>query len=173
MAELPKLASTARSVRRIHYKACGAPPVPTSVCGFDIPQEFQVIGSSQEQFLQFDSGMDDEKRILIFATQSGLNDLCNFQNWATDGTFKVSPTIFYQLQTIHIHLEHTSVPRMFALLPDKKEETYHRLYDALKDLLPEGLQPESLGLDFEKANLNASSNAFPMAHQSGCFFHLG
>ena len=82
---------------------------------------------SGEVFLQFDSGETDESRLLIFATNQGLDDLMHATHLAGDGTFKCVPKIYFQLFTLHIQIQNFSVPRLFALLPDKKEETYNRL----------------------------------------------
>ena len=59
--------------------------------------------------------------------------------------------IFYQLFTIHIIEKNVCVPRIFALLPNKTELTYNRLFDVLKRKLPL-CEPETVMLDFEKAD---------------------
>jgi len=63
--------------------------------------------------LLHDSGETDENIILIFGTQSGLDAMEKYDNWACDGTFKCCPEIFYQLFTIH-----STAPQIFALLPN-------------------------------------------------------
>ena len=35
-------------------------------------------------------------RILVFGTESGLDYLLKYKNWAYDGTFKCSPYVYYQ-----------------------------------------------------------------------------
>ena len=65
-----------------------------------------------ELFLQYDSGIEDPDRILIFMTESGKKDLENYGHWAGDGTFKICPVIFYQLYMVHVHInEFQTVPR--------------------------------------------------------------
>ena len=54
-----------------------------------------------EEFLLFDSGADDNNRILIFASAIDVNRLSRCSTWLMDGTFKTSPDIFYQLWVLH------------------------------------------------------------------------
>jgi hypothetical protein len=122
-AQFPPLYTLSRNIRRWRQIEENAPPVPQERHGYVIPEEFQFLQNG-EQFLQFDSGQDDKNRILIFASNEGLNDLASFPSLAGDGTFKVSPDIFYQVYTLHIQEKSFSIPRVFALLPNKSEETY-------------------------------------------------
>ncbi|XP_064079450.1 uncharacterized protein LOC135196532 [Macrobrachium nipponense] len=123
-----------------------------------------------EKFLQYDSGADDHNRILIFATEVGFEHLRRYRNWAVDGTFKVSPAIFYQLFTIHVQVEKCSFPRIYALLPNKTEETYKMLYKKIQELLQQN--PLTKMSNFEKGLFNAIKCTFPDTDVSGCFFHF-
>ena len=59
-----------------------------------------------KDFLLWDSGADDVRRILMFGTLSNLDLLQQHDHWwFIDGTFKVSPTIYSQLFTIHALIE--------------------------------------------------------------------
>ena len=58
-----------------------------------IPVELQVTEKG-DQFLAYDSGPDEEDRVLIFATETNLDLLETSQEWHADGTFKVSPNFF-------------------------------------------------------------------------------
>jgi hypothetical protein len=118
-----------------------SPSIPSLREGFEIPEKYTNLDNG-EQFLQFDSGSDDNKRILIFGSDTALTDLTYAKNWAGDGTFKSSPTIFYQLYIIHVQHNEISVPRLFCLLPDKTEETYTRLFEAIKCILGNLYEPE-------------------------------
>ncbi len=117
MSELPSIASISRNIRKWKQIKEKIPPNPSSRTGFHIPNEFKTLDNG-ENFLLFDSGPEDEQRILIFGTQKGLNDLESCQQWACDGTFKCSPGIYYQLWSLHIQMKSFSVPRLFALLPN-------------------------------------------------------
>ena len=127
---------------------------------------------NNENFLLYDSGANDVNRILIFCSDSGRLDLCQAKNIAVDGTFDSCPQIFFQLFTLHVVKKNTSVPRLFALLPNKTENTYERLFMAIKEQVP-AFKPESVLLDFEKATMNAINKVYPNASLLGCLFHLG
>ena len=99
------------------------PQFPSSRTGFDIPQSFQELQSG-ERFLAFDSGREEVNRMLLFVTDEGISDLNKYRNWAFDGTFNVSPTIFYQLFTIYVHIGNEVIPRSFAHLPYKTIDAY-------------------------------------------------
>lgn len=64
--------------------------------------------------MAYDIGINDPKRILFFSSEKGLDDLERFEHWACDGTFKVCPTLWYQLVTIHVIRGGVGVPRLFA-----------------------------------------------------------
>ena len=52
-----------------------------------------------EILLLFDSGEWDVDRILVFGTESDLEDLVKYKDWVCNGTFKCSPDVYYQLYT--------------------------------------------------------------------------
>ena len=76
-----------------------------------------------EDFLKYDSGMEDDHRILIFCIDEMINVLTQHPQWMADGTFKIASSIFYQLYTIHALVQGNLVPCVYAILPDKREET--------------------------------------------------
>lgn len=71
--------------------------------------------------LQFDSGDIDVDRLCLQQIKV-FDDLLNGKHWARNGTFKCSPTIFYQLHMLHVQVGLFSVLRLFALLPSKNQE---------------------------------------------------
>ena len=84
--------------RTIHSQRKDDDSPPTPLRREDIPvlpERYQVTKAG-EQFLIFDSGVGDNERILIFATQQGIRFLSNNSHWFMDGTFKLCPEIFYQ-----------------------------------------------------------------------------
>ena len=63
-----------------------------------------------------------------------MKNLLNLSNtWLVDGTFKLSPDIFYQIYTIHIELNGFAPPCVFVLLPNKTEKTYIRMIALLSE----------------------------------------
>ena len=133
-----------------------------------------TITTRDEPFLQFDSGPGDH-RILIFASPNQLDILSGAEEILIDGTFKVTPTIFTQLYTIHGVYRNGVFPLVFALLSDKQQQTYQKLINELRRLCP-SWSPKSVMVNFEKAAINAFEATFNSTTNpisiSGCFFHL-
>lgn len=86
----------------------------------------------RQRFLLFDSGRGND-RILIFGTDATLLLLEAAGEWYADGTFKVNPILFRQLLTVHIKYPNSNnvLPCLYALLPNKTENTYTRLFQAV------------------------------------------
>lgn len=138
-----------------------------------IPDEYTnyspTIGVS-EKFLLADSGPSND-RILIFGRPLGLKLLKDSKVWYMDGTFKVAPTLFSQVYIILVEFLGGVHPTIYALLPNKKEQTYQKLLNMLKELQPD-LEPTSVTCDFELAAITAIQNAFKDINIFGCYFHL-
>ena len=137
-----------------------------------IPQQFQVT-HSDEPFLLYDStsGIDTSNRILIYSTETNLRALTTTGHWFADGTFKVAPELFYQVFTIHALVDNNIIPCVYALLPNKTEDTYFEMFQQLLHLKPT-LHPRTLMIDYEVASRNAVLRVFPDVDVKGCFFHL-
>ena len=125
-----------------------------------------------EHVLHYDSGVGDEERILVqFGSPQGLQSLSQYDNWYADGTFKVIPEVFYQLYTVHAQCGDRIFPCIFALLPNKTEETYTRLLkENVSRINFNG--PGQILVDFECAAINAIITTIPNAVIKGCFYHL-
>lgn len=69
----------------------------------------------------------------MFATNAALNLLASSPNWLGDGTFKVVPSMFYQLYVIHVQWKQSykTVPVVFALMEGKSKEDYLSLFGFL------------------------------------------
>ncbi|KAM7308985.1 hypothetical protein ISCGN_012616 [Ixodes scapularis] len=85
--------------------------------------------------------------------------------------FKVSPSLFYQVYTIHGSLHGTVVPLVFALLSNKTQSTYARLFSVLRAHINH-LNVKVIYTDFELAAMNSFQNQFPGVRLQACFFHL-
>ena len=126
--------------------------------------------TDKEHFLLFDCGPSEET-IIIFSTKQNLQLLLKSKNWYADGTFKTVPQIFVQMYTIHcVHLNNV-IPAVYALLPNKTQQTYTEMFQALKSL-QDGLNPTSIMVDFEKSAVNAIHQEFGETKVQGCFFHF-
>jgi len=108
----------------------------------------------------------------MFGTTENLTLLQQNDHWFIDGTFKVAPTLFTQVFTIHALINNSAYPLVYVLLPNKTEHGYELVMQKILELQP-GLNPASIMVDFEKTSLNACATVFPGAGLAGCFFHLG
>ena len=84
---------------------------------------------------------------------------------------QVSPPLFAQMYTIHAEYLGAVHPLVYALLPNKAENTYNRMFTELKRLQP-NLNPTLVVTDFERAAINALATAFPNVSTAACFFHF-
>ena len=66
------------------------------------------------------------------------------------------------------------IPCIYALLPDKSEDTYRRFFEEVRNTLDLEHSPQDIMIDFEIAAINAVAaiNAFEGTEMKGCFFHL-
>ena len=119
----------------------------------------------------YDSRRDGD-RILIFGSNELLDGLARAKLWLADGTFKVFPSIFFQLYTIHFELVPGNNPvAVYCLVQNKAKPTYDIILQQLKTLIP-AASPERILVDFETAAMSAFQDAYPNAIISGCYFHL-
>ena len=127
-----------------------------------------------QPFKYFDSGPGSD-RILILTTNSNLDLLRQSRRWCGDGTFKAAPKLWTQLYTIHGQKNGFTLPCVFALLPDKRKETYLRLFRQIKSWIDEVPQQSEFCIflsDFEQGAYLAVPEVFPGVDSEGCFFHL-
>ena len=165
-----------RTIQRTRLRTAAAPVNPQNCADLEIPDSYKHIllddARGPELFLQYDSGAE-ENRILIFGTEESKRVLELSENWQADGTFKVTPPIFAQVYSIHASRHGDLVPAFYCLLPNKAQETYERLFRAVRQLMPNA-HPTSFLVDFEMSAINAIRMVFEYADLtvSGCFFHL-
>ena len=117
---------------------------PNSLSELQFPEEYTQTCSGSP-FLLFDSGPSNN-RILLFSTQRNLELMDHCDHWYADGTFRAAPPLFTQIYTIHAVKYNSTIPTVFALMPNKSQDTYVRLFNAIKDLKP-NLNPISIMTD--------------------------
>ena len=120
---------------------------------------------SGESFVLYDS-IGDNPRFIIFGTPASLAALTSCSH-----IFKSSPSIFFQLYTLHGLCGDITLPFLMCLFSDKQQNTYNRLFSAIKMLRP-NFNPATINIDFEHAVINAASKNFTGAQIWGCFFHF-
>ena len=169
---LPKLESLARVAQRARAKSSGSVnhPEASTSAEFELPPTCQTT-LRDEDFVAYDGRTEKGSRVIIFATRRSLDTLTEHPNWIADGTFYVAPNQFYQSFSIHAVIDGKCLPLLFALLADKKQDTYVFMLSVLKGLLCD-IEYGIIMLDFERASMNAFTQVFDQFSLMNCFFHL-
>jgi len=117
-----------------------------------------------------------EKKILVFSPKLSLQRLSASSIWQFDGTFDTAPDIFTQILTVHGEYRHESFPFVYALLPDKTEDSYRRVIAAVLQACDDyGIDqpaPTTCISDFEKGIINAVLAELEDVDIRLCLFHL-
>lgn len=121
-------------------------------------------------FYYSNSGVNDPNRVLIFTTDENLRLLEKHGDWYCDGTFSITPVLFYQLYTIHIVVNNKDLPLVYGFLPNKTQATYIKFFRMIKSFISK--DPISVNVDFEKSVFNGIKKVFVNTHIYGCYFHL-
>ena len=134
--QLPGLNVMSRNIRKWRNRVVNAPAIPQNRTGFLIPESISKFPDNSK-FLVYDSGVNDPDRILIFSSNYALKALASTPHIATDGTFKLCPSLWTQMITVHgLYPGCGSIPYVFGLLPNKSQETYVKFFTAFN--LPVG-----------------------------------
>lgn len=143
---------------------------------FDIPDILKNTLRG-EQFLQ-KSVVNEEFKILIFATPANIKRLSEAVYWLMDGTFSTVPTEYRQLYSIHapvgVEPNVKVVPLVYMLMSKKSQEMYTNALETLLDVannLNVNLNPTYILIDFEKAAISSIRDIFPNCTPLGCYFH--
>lgn len=147
------------------------PPLPQTLEELHTALEnFEMRTKQREDFLLVNN---EDENIVIFSTPKNLRYLQQCKVVLMDGTFKSSPSLFYQLFTIHGYRNGHYVPLVFCLLPNKEERTYEAALWHVRSYLPDDFFPHTLFADFERAIHGAVRKVWPLSIIRGCRFHLG
>lgn len=173
-SRIPNKSATDKVIHRSRNAADAAPAHPIDRASIVIPdsyQEYEYDSEHFENFLLADSGVGDMERILIFGRGTVQNWIGRVQKIYVDGTFSLAPSLFSQVFVIMAERGGFVIPILYALLPNKQEETYDRMIQMIQNAWPE-FSPHAISMDYELAVINAFTNAFPHAEPHGCLFHL-
>jgi hypothetical protein len=143
---------------------------PQSLEEINLPLELTKTVNGDEDFLLYDSGKDDSKRFLIFATRSNIEKLNEVDTWFADGTFFIAPDIYQQIFTINVSFKGYNVPLVYICLVSKDESQYNSAFKVLSNYLKD--HPKLIVIDFEKALINSVRKHFPNSRIGGCYFHF-
>ena len=104
-------------------------------------------------------------RILVFATNQTLKILARAKALSADGTFKICPKLWGQVMILCAEVGlGIWVPVLFALLPDKKSQSYLAFFQSVKQCLAnisESLAAKYIMIDFEIAIREMCMEVFP------------
>jgi hypothetical protein len=172
-AKFPRYDSIQSSLYRARKKT--QPNLPHNLEDLVIPEQHRMTKDNQ-RFLLVDTGPGPD-RIVLFATEDSLRLLSRAIKLWLDGTFKSTPDIFGQTFAIHtMPFDSIMVPLIYGLLPDKRQATYERVLDLLRQEMGVRNLPFNVMrfcCDFEEGLRNALRSRFPGCTLEGCFFHLG
>ena len=123
--------SLARNIQLAKAKAKGfTEPQATNLEDFVLPPEAMQTFHGKS-FLLYDEPAPRKERLMVFSTADNMDMLSACKLWLCDGTFWVAPKDFTQSYTIHANIFGKSIPLVYALLPDKKEETYRKFLEVI------------------------------------------
>lgn len=184
---MPDRVNIAKRIRRERAKTF--PANPTSLAELEnIPPEYRTTAKGDE-FLQYDSCEDLEwtgGRVMVFSTDDNIRRLFSSNYWFSDGTFKVSPTIFLQVFSImaaftqpaiaRLKAQTIGLPLVYSLLENKEEVSYRKVFAVIFQRaeilqIPMNL-PRKIMCDFELAIINAARYYVGIERVICCFFHL-
>ena len=114
----------------------------------------------------------DGLRVLLFSTDESLNILARARTVVCDGTFRITPYLWYQT-----FRKNSFVPVCFGLLPDKTRRSYDDLFTLLKNALEHPsrnleLSAEWMMSDFEHNIRLSWVSIFPDVEAKGCQGYL-
>ncbi len=101
----------------------GCPALPACRTGHDVPGSSKYLPDGSSFFL-FDGGADNVHGRQIYATDSGLAKSAINNSWACHGTLREPLELF----TVQAALSESCPPHVFAVLPNKQEAAYQRLF---------------------------------------------
>ena len=156
----------------------------------EIPAEFRLTlcGDNFLLYDSHDSYEDDDwegERVIVFGTNENLKYLFRSNIWFLDGTFKVSPNIFFQLFSIlgtmtqntnRTKKQTVGVPLIHALLENKQMCSYKKVLEvaisAAQSIDIDTVIPDTIMTDFEMSIIQAVNEVLGHEKVQACFFHL-
>ena len=132
-----------------------------------------------ETILCFDSGGEDENRLLLFSCTELIQFAQRCRSFAGDGTFSLAPKCYNngttnrtgQLYTLHAIYGGIQVPVVYALMARRTQAEYERLFVKIQDII-DGINIERFMMDMEKAARNAIVEIFQNPEISYCYYHF-
>ena len=169
VANLPQIRTLTRNVRK-NRSGIIASVNFLNLSEIHFPEE--VLNLNGESILAFDSGANDQQRMLIFTTTELKEMFRSAKDIFMDGTFKIVPNLFYQLYTIHFFHNGLLVPGFYILLTGKTQELYEKVLEVIRELIETPRSEITFMIDLEIAAFNALRVKFPESRVFACSFHF-
>ena len=137
-----------------------------------MPPEYKKLDSG-EDFLVAAEDVGENEVLLVFMSSFGERVLRKSSTWLSDGTFKCVPAHFGQMYVVFGAKQDSPIifPACYCLLPNKKYDTYLRMWSIIKSRLNISNDPQVVNIDFEAAAISAVKDVFPTTQVDGCNFH--
>ncbi|KAG0435670.1 hypothetical protein DMUE_4608, partial [Dictyocoela muelleri] len=136
----------------------------------DIPENIKHTFAN-EKFLKYDSGQEDENRIVVFSTNTHFLHSGFAEHWSCDGTFYACPRQFLQIYSIHASIKGQNFPLVYSLMKNKSEHSYERLFQIVKEKIPNSAL-KYVSIDFEMSAFLDIRKVFSETQIFGCFFNF-
>ncbi|KAG0441043.1 hypothetical protein DMUE_1339 [Dictyocoela muelleri] len=95
-----------------------------------IPEEIKITNGGNPFYL-YDSGEEDNERVIIFSTNCNLIHLENSDIWISDGTFKTSPPEYEQISTIMGLIYSKFFPLFYIFMKRRTMIAYSKAFEFL------------------------------------------
>jgi hypothetical protein len=118
---------------------------------------------NQEHVVKGDIVHRDGSRMILFSMNESLEILGRSEKLHCDGTFKTTPSLFYQTLVLYGQTGDNCVPLVYGLLPSKKRDAYDSFFSELHAALEERdieLSASVFISDFESNIGDSFSNYF-------------
>jgi hypothetical protein len=119
----------------------------------------------------YNSGFNLQNRIIIFTTNENIKTLSSACTWLADGTFKIVPSGFSQLLTVHCFVFGKRFAMAYILMYKKNYVSYVEAFSVLKKLCVT-INIQYFVSDFELALVSAANFVFENVKLCGCNFHF-
>ncbi|KHJ49040.1 hypothetical protein D918_00158 [Trichuris suis] len=168
--QLPPLKSIREMIYRQRVAHCISRKHPSSLAAINFPPNIFSPWEKQPPIV-YDSGFKDGRRMFVFYTNISLKLLEEIPTWLMCEAYKVMPRLFNQLFTIHVAINQTIVPCVYALLSHNGVEDFYELLTVLKNA-ESSLSPENVITDFQVNAQVAIKRAFPQVELYTCLSHM-
>ncbi|CAF2694340.1 unnamed protein product [Rotaria sp. Silwood2] len=163
----------AQASRYYKIRAKLLPPNPKSL-DFEVPALYSTTHEG-ENFLLYDSTHKKlGGRLMILSSKYLIQMLCSCDVMLIDGTFKIRPSMFSQVDVIMGQHLDEAIPLVWCLTPKRLQEVYEKIFQVLKrKSLDYGFnfEPKCAYLDFEIGTINTLEKIFSSISIHGRWHH--